>query len=134
MPSKLRSPIYVMREIFFPFAWGGGGPPRFFFCENRMQMMHSESIHSLLGVGIFLKFHFCHKSPDVQGMWWGFSPHLQGILWKTEDPRVNFEKRFAHYEIYTWTLCHSYLHEKQTSKIQSLKQVTEINELCYINE
>ena len=31
-----------------------------------------------------------------------------------------FEKRFAHYEIYTWTLCHSYLHEKQTSRIQSL--------------
>ena len=41
-------------------------------------------------------------------------------VWKTEDPRVNFEKRFAHYEIYTWTLCHSYLHEKQTSRIQSL--------------
>ena len=40
--------------------------------------------------------------------------------WKTEDPRVNFEKRFAHYEIYTWTLCNSYLHEKQTSRIQSL--------------
>ena len=38
----------------------------------------------------------------------------------TEGPRVNFEKRFAHYEIYTWTLCHSYLHEKQTSRIQSL--------------
>ena len=38
-------------------------------------------------------------------------------LWKTEDPRVNFEKRFAHYEIYTWTLCHSFLHEKQTSRI-----------------
>ena len=41
-------------------------------------------------------------------------------VWKTEDPRVNFEKRFAHYEIYTWTLCHSYIHEKQTSRIQSL--------------
>ena len=27
---------------------------------------------------------------------------------------------FAHYEIYTWTLCHSYLHEKQTSRIPSL--------------
>ena len=37
-------------------------------------------------------------------------------VWKTEDPRLNF----AHYEIYTWTLCHSYLHEKQTSRIQSL--------------
>ena len=31
----------------------------------------------------------------------------------TEVPRVNFGKRIAHYEIYTWTLCHSYLHEKQ---------------------
>ena len=41
-------------------------------------------------------------------------------VWKTEDPRVNIEKRFAHYEVYTWTLCHSYLHEKQTSRIQSL--------------
>ena len=41
-------------------------------------------------------------------------------VWKAEDPRVNFEKRFAHYEIYTWTICHSYLHEKQTSRIQSL--------------
>ena len=43
-------------------------------------------------------------------------------VWKTEDPHVNFEKRFAHYEIYTWTLCHSYLNEKQTSRIQSLKR------------
>ena len=43
-------------------------------------------------------------------------------VWKTEDPRVNFEKRFAHYEIYTWTLCHAYLHEKQTSRLQSLIQ------------
>ena len=41
----------------------------------------------------------------------------------TEDPRVNFEKRFEHYEIYTWTLCYSYLHEKQTSRIQSLKRM-----------
>ena len=38
-------------------------------------------------------------------------------VWKREDPRVNFEKRFARYEIYTWTLCNSYLHEKQTSRI-----------------
>ena len=34
-------------------------------------------------------------------------------VWKTEDPRVDFEKRFEHYEIYTWTFCHSYLHELQ---------------------
>ena len=39
---------------------------------------------------------------------------------KKEDPRVHFEKRFAHYEIYTWTICHSYLHKKQTSRIQSI--------------
>ena len=45
-------------------------------------------------------------------------------VWKTGDPRVNFEKRFAHYEIYTWTLCNSYLHEKQTSRIQSLSQTS----------
>ena len=44
-------------------------------------------------------------------------------VWKTEDPGVNFEKRFGHYEIYTWTLCHSYLHEKQTSRIQSLNKL-----------
>ena len=36
------------------------------------------------------------------------------FLWKLET--------FAHYEIYTWTLCHSYLHEKQTSRIQSLRE------------
>ena len=30
------------------------------------------------------------------------------------------KKRFALYEIYTLTLCYSYLHEKQTSRIQSL--------------
>ena len=53
-------------------------------------------------------------------------------VWMTEDPRVNFEKRFtecprvnfvmreALFEIYTWILCLSYLHEKQTSRIQSL--------------
>ena len=39
-----------------------------------------------------------------------------------EDPRVNFEKRFAHYEIYMWTLCHPYLHQKQTSRIKSLNE------------
>ena len=43
-------------------------------------------------------------------------------VWKTEDPCVNFEKHFPPYEIYTWTLCNSYLHEKQTSRIQSLNK------------
>ena len=45
-------------------------------------------------------------------------------VWKTGDPRVNFEKRFAHYEIYTWTLYNSYLYEKQTSRIQSLNDIS----------
>ena len=31
-------------------------------------MMHSESIHSRLVVGIFLKFHFCHEIPVVKGI------------------------------------------------------------------
>ena len=38
----------------------------------------------------------------------------------TEGPRVNFVMREALFEIYTWILCLSYLHEKQTSGIQSL--------------
>ena len=37
----------------------------------------------------------------------------------TEGPRVNFVMREALFEIYTWTICLSYLHEKQTSRIQS---------------
>ena len=38
----------------------------------------------------------------------------------TEGPRVNFVMCEALFEIYTWILCLSYLHEKQTSRIQSL--------------
>ena len=38
------------------------------------------------------------------------------ISWMTEGPRVNFVMR----KIYTWILCLSYLHDKQTSRIQSL--------------
>ena len=38
----------------------------------------------------------------------------------TEGPRVNFVMREALFKIYTWILCLSYLHEKQTSRIQSL--------------
>ena len=38
----------------------------------------------------------------------------------TEGPRVNFVMREALFEIYTWILCLSYLHEIQTSRIQSL--------------
>ena len=38
----------------------------------------------------------------------------------TEGPRVNFVMRKALFEIYTWILCLSYLHEKHTSRIQSL--------------
>ena len=35
----------------------------------------------------------------------------------TEGPGVNFVMREALFEIYTWMLCLSYLHEKQTSRI-----------------
>ena len=41
-------------------------------------------------------------------------------VWMTEGPRVNFVMREALFEIYTWILCLSYLHEKQTRRIQSL--------------
>ena len=41
-------------------------------------------------------------------------------VWITEGPRVNFVMRETLFEIYTWTLCLSYLNEKQTSRIQSL--------------
>ena len=41
----------------------------------------------------------------------------------TEGPRVNFVMRKALFEIYTWILCLSYLHEKQTSRIQSLSKL-----------
>ena len=41
-------------------------------------------------------------------------------VWITEGPRVNFIMREALFEIYTWILRLSYLHEKQTSRIQSL--------------
>ena len=42
----------------------------------------------------------------------------------TEGPRVNFVMGEALCEIYTWILCLSYLHEKQTSRIQSLSKVS----------
>ena len=38
----------------------------------------------------------------------------------TEGQRVNFVMREALFEIYTWLLCLSCLHEKQASRIQSL--------------
>ena len=41
-------------------------------------------------------------------------------VWMTEGPRANFVMREALFEIYTWILCLSYLHEKQTSRIQYL--------------
>ena len=41
-------------------------------------------------------------------------------VWMTEGPRVNFVMCEALFEIYTWIFCLSYLHEKQTSRIQSL--------------
>ena len=41
----------------------------------------------------------------------------------TEGPRVNFVMREALFEIYTRILCLSYLHEKQTNRIQSLYRI-----------
>ena len=41
-------------------------------------------------------------------------------VWMTEGPHVNFVMCKALLEIYMWILCLSYLHEKQTSRIQSL--------------
>ena len=41
-------------------------------------------------------------------------------VWMREGPRVTFVMREALFEIYTWIFCLSYLHEKQTSRIQSL--------------
>ena len=38
----------------------------------------------------------------------------------TEGPRGSVVMREALFEIYTWILCLSYLHKKQTSRIQSL--------------
>ena len=38
----------------------------------------------------------------------------------TEGARVYFVMCEALFEIYTWILCLSYLHDKQTSRIQSL--------------
>ena len=43
-------------------------------------MMHSESIHRRLVVGIFFKFHFSHESHVVQSVIRELSPHLQGII------------------------------------------------------
>ena len=41
-------------------------------------------------------------------------------VWMTEGLRVNFVMREALFEIYTLIVCLSYLHEEQTSRIQSL--------------
>ena len=48
----------------------------------------------------------------------------------TEGPGVNFVMREALFEIYTWILCLSYLHEKQTSRIQSLYIVFILYQNC----
>ena len=44
----------------------------------------------------------------------------------TEGQRVIFVMREALFEIYTWILCLSYLHEKQTSRIQSLIETVKV--------
>ena len=56
-----KAPISMMREIFF-LSHGGGVLTIvfvfFFFLKKRLQMIHSESIHSRLLVGIFFFFFF----------------------------------------------------------------------------
>ena len=42
----------------------------------------------------------------------------------TEGPRVNFVMREALFEIYTWILCLSHLHEKQTSRLYTLSKLS----------
>ena len=53
---------------------------------------------------------------------WGFNSTCLFLMevWMTEGPCVNFVMREALFKIYTWILCLSYLHEKQTSRIKSL--------------
>ena len=56
---------------FFPFAWGGGSFRFFFFFFfKRIQMIHSESIHSRLLVGFFFfffwNFTFVMKAPSCR--------------------------------------------------------------------
>ena len=48
-----------------------------------------------------------------------------GSMWNFDKRFVHYEnsdKRFGHYEIFTWTLCLSFLYEKQRSRIQSLSE------------
>ena len=81
---------------FFPFAWGGGGRGEssrffgfFFFLKNgyKWYILTPFIADCLLVFFVcflffffFLKFHFCHESPAVQGMWCG---SLQGIIWRS---------------------------------------------------
>ena len=52
-------------------------------------------------------------------------------VWMTEGPRVHFVMRKALFEIYTWILCLSCLHEKQTSRIQSLYTLSKLSRFGY---
>ena len=49
----------------------------------------------------------------------------------TEGPRVNFVMGEALFGIYTWILCLSYLHEKQTSRIQSFYTLSKLSRFGY---
>ena len=95
LPSKLRSPVFVLREnfhiscrgsykvqeeSFYPLVVVGGGgsgtpgsPRYFFFFEKRMQMVHSEPFLGRLLVNIFSKIvaDFCHDFEFTlyRGMW-----------------------------------------------------------------
>ena len=80
--SKIRSPSCPWCGRFFSFRMGGGVPLvfYFFFFDIRIQMIHSESIHSRLLVGIFFFFFFWNftfvmKAPSCR---WEFT----GIIWE----------------------------------------------------
>ena len=60
---------------------------------------------------------------DIRGVWAGCSGGCSEYQKGTILIKYKCKDCFAHYEIYTWTLCHSYLHEKQTISIQSLNVV-----------
>ena len=109
--------------------------------ERRFNAIFARNFHKIHY--FFMKYwYFSELSCDKKNLKWIFisygihetrcvfyipSPKARG--YKTHNsfhkrewrgPRVNFVMREALFEIYTWIFCLSYLHEKQTSKIQSL--------------
>ena len=115
-PKKLcvifafKAPISIMRDIFFLShgGGGGGGSSRFFFLKNgyKWYILSPFIADCLLVFFFYLKFHFCHVSPVVQGMWchimWEFTGDYMGgvgffscvgrIQGATQPPSKYFEK------------------------------------------